>query len=237
MQRAMLRPKQRPRSHDPAAYYNEIDPYLCGWLRNLIAADLILPGDVDDRDIRSVRADDLRGYGQCHFFAGIGGFAYACRLAGWPDDEPVWTLASPASRSALQAASARKRTTATSGRNCAALLHRRAPLYSWPRTLLASSRWASTEFLLTWRLKATPAGRLLFQLAPSTPRTDATGFGSSVAVWPTATANDPEKRGDFAAERRNGLPGVAKAVWSTLGRATARRAGRINSSAVGRPDR
>ncbi|MEI2457545.1 hypothetical protein, partial [Lysobacter firmicutimachus] len=34
-------------------------------------------------------------------------------------------------------------------------------------------------------------------------------------VWPTATANDAEKRGDFAAERRNGLPGVAKAVWST----------------------
>lgn len=34
-------------------------------------------------------------------------------------------------------------------------------------------------------------------------------------VWPTATANDAEKRGDFAAERRNGLPGAAKAVWST----------------------
>jgi hypothetical protein len=34
-------------------------------------------------------------------------------------------------------------------------------------------------------------------------------------VWPTATANDAEKRGDYAAERRNGLPGVAKAVWST----------------------
>ncbi|ALN93826.1 DNA cytosine methyltransferase [Lysobacter gummosus] len=73
------------------AYYNEIDPYLCDWLRNLIAAGLIPPGDVDDRDIRSVCADDLRGYGQCHFFAGVGGFAYACRLAGWPNDEEIWT--------------------------------------------------------------------------------------------------------------------------------------------------
>lgn len=73
------------------AYYNEIDPYLCDWLRNLIAAGQIPRGDVDDRDIRSVCADDLRGYGQCHFFAGIGGFAYGCRLAGWPDDEPIWT--------------------------------------------------------------------------------------------------------------------------------------------------
>ncbi|MBT2748245.1 DNA cytosine methyltransferase [Lysobacter sp. ISL-42] len=73
------------------AYYNEIDPYLCGWLRNLINAGLIPPGDVDDRDIRSVCADDLRGYRQCHFFAGVGGFAYACRLAGWPDDAEIWT--------------------------------------------------------------------------------------------------------------------------------------------------
>ncbi|MGO1069745.1 DNA cytosine methyltransferase [Lysobacter sp. CA199] len=73
------------------AYYSEIDPYLCQWLRNLIERGLIPPGDVDDRDIRSVQPADLRGYGQCHFFAGVGGFAYACRLAGWPDDEEIWT--------------------------------------------------------------------------------------------------------------------------------------------------
>ncbi|WP_363799824.1 DNA cytosine methyltransferase [Lysobacter firmicutimachus] len=73
------------------AYYNENDPYLCDWLRNLIRAELIPPGDVDDRDIRSVSAADVRGYAQCHFFAGIGGFAYAARLAGWPDDVPLWT--------------------------------------------------------------------------------------------------------------------------------------------------
>lgn len=59
------------------AYYNEIDPYLCEWLRNLITAGLIPAGDVDDRDIRSVSADDLRGYSQCQFLADVGGFPYA----------------------------------------------------------------------------------------------------------------------------------------------------------------
>src|SRR5262245_11153039 len=73
------------------AYYNEIDPYAAQWLRNLITAGHIAPGDVDERDIRLVRADDLRGYTQCHFFAGIGVWSYALRLAEWPDEEPVWT--------------------------------------------------------------------------------------------------------------------------------------------------
>lgn len=74
-----------------SVYYNENDPYLCQWLKNLMAAGLIPAGDVDDRDIRSVSAADLRGYAQCHFFAGVGGFAYAARLAAWPDDAPLWT--------------------------------------------------------------------------------------------------------------------------------------------------
>ena len=69
-----------------AAYYNEIDAYAAQWLRNLIREGLIAPGDVDERSIVDVRADDLRGYEQCHFFAGIGGWSYALRLAGWPDD-------------------------------------------------------------------------------------------------------------------------------------------------------
>lgn len=77
------------------AYYNENDPYAAQWLRNLIAAGLIAPGDVDERDIREVQASDLTGYRQCHFFGGIGGWSYALRLAGWPDDRPVWTGSCP----------------------------------------------------------------------------------------------------------------------------------------------
>lgn len=77
------------------AYYNEIDPYAAQWLRNLIAAGHIAPGDVDERSIKDVQADDLKGYDQCHFFAGIGGWSYALRLSGWPDDRPVWTGSCP----------------------------------------------------------------------------------------------------------------------------------------------
>lgn len=77
------------------AYYNEIDPYAAQWLRNLIAAGHIAPGDVDERSIVDVRPDDLRGYRQCHFFAGIGVWSYALRQAGWPDDREVWTGSCP----------------------------------------------------------------------------------------------------------------------------------------------
>jgi DNA (cytosine-5)-methyltransferase 1 len=78
-----------------AAYYNEIDPYAAQWLRNLIAKGHIAAGEVDERSIEDVRPDDLRGFTQCHFFAGIGVWSYALRLAGWPDDRPVWTGSCP----------------------------------------------------------------------------------------------------------------------------------------------
>ena len=77
------------------AYYNEFDGFAASWLRELIADGLIAPGDVDERSIVDVSADDLRGFTQCHFFAGIGGWSYALRLAGWDDDRPVWTGSCP----------------------------------------------------------------------------------------------------------------------------------------------
>lgn len=77
------------------AYYNEIDSFAAQHLRNLIVAGHIAPGDVDERDIQDVRPDDIRGYVQCHFFAGVGVWSSALRLAGWPDDRPVWTGSCP----------------------------------------------------------------------------------------------------------------------------------------------
>jgi len=76
-------------------YYNEIDPFAAAWLRNLIKEKLIPDGDVDERSIADVQPVDLKDYAQCHFFAGIGGWAYALQLARWPDDEPVWTGSCP----------------------------------------------------------------------------------------------------------------------------------------------
>jgi DNA (cytosine-5)-methyltransferase 1 len=78
-----------------SAYYNEIDPYAAAWLRNLIREGLIAPGDVDERSIVDVQPGDLAGYRQVHFFAGIGGWSAALRLAGWPDDREVWTGSCP----------------------------------------------------------------------------------------------------------------------------------------------
>ena len=77
------------------AFYNEIDPFAAQWLRNLIAAGHIAPGDVDERSIVDIRPSELAGYTQCHFFAGIGVWSYALRLAGWPDERPVWTGSCP----------------------------------------------------------------------------------------------------------------------------------------------
>lgn len=77
------------------AYYNEIDKFAAAWLRELIKAGLIADGEVDERSIADVSPGDLRGFRQCHFFAGIGGWSYALRLAGWPDDREVWTGSTP----------------------------------------------------------------------------------------------------------------------------------------------
>ena len=77
------------------AYYNEIEPYAAQWLRNLIAAGHIAPGEVDERSIRDVAPEDVAGFDQAHFFAGIGIWSHALRLAGWPDDQPVWTGSCP----------------------------------------------------------------------------------------------------------------------------------------------
>lgn len=74
-------------------YYNEFEPYAADWLENLIAAGHLPAGDVDRRDIQEVGPDDLKGYDQCHFFAGIGGWPLALELAGWQG--PVWTGSCP----------------------------------------------------------------------------------------------------------------------------------------------
>jgi DNA (cytosine-5)-methyltransferase 1 len=79
----------------PIAYYNEIDPYAAQWLRNLIEAGHIAPGIVDESSIEDVKPNELLGYTQCHFFAGIGIWSLALRNAGWPDNRPVWTGSCP----------------------------------------------------------------------------------------------------------------------------------------------
>jgi len=76
-------------------YYNEFDPFAAEWLRALIRDGHLPAGDVDTRSIVDVTPDDLKGYTQCHFFAGIGGWSHALSLAGISPDTPLWTGSCP----------------------------------------------------------------------------------------------------------------------------------------------
>ena len=76
-------------------YYNENDDKAAAWLRELISRGLIPDGHVDSRSITEVKPDEIKGYTQCHFFAGIGGWSYALELAGWLPRTPVWTGSCP----------------------------------------------------------------------------------------------------------------------------------------------
>jgi DNA (cytosine-5)-methyltransferase 1 len=77
------------------AYYNEIDPNAAEWLRTLIMMGHIADGVVDTRSISEIEPNELREFTQCHFFAGIGVWSHSLRLAGWPDERPVWTGSCP----------------------------------------------------------------------------------------------------------------------------------------------
>lgn len=74
--------------------YNELEPYCVEWLRNLVAAGELPAGRVDERSIVDLRPSDVAGT-SFHTFAGIGGWPLALRMAGWPDDLPVWTGSCP----------------------------------------------------------------------------------------------------------------------------------------------
>ena len=76
-------------------YYNEWDSFAAAWLKELIKDGLIPDGEVDSRSIADVEPSDLKGFTQCHFFAGIGGWSRALQLAGWSPDRPVWTGSPP----------------------------------------------------------------------------------------------------------------------------------------------
>jgi len=108
-----------------------------------------------------------------------------------------------------------RKMTATSGQRLMPLLRGQDRATFVAKTLLDTSAWASTTCFLTWKDKATPQGRLLFQLAPSTPRTEETASG----LWPT-----PRSCSAMAAENIQNRVNdkflnlesvVAKTMWPT----------------------
>jgi len=74
----------------PAIYFNEVEPFAVDWLGNLFPLS-----DVDSRSIADVQPSDVKRFPRCHFFAGVGGWELALRLAGWPADRHVWTGSCP----------------------------------------------------------------------------------------------------------------------------------------------
>jgi len=137
-------------------------------------------------------------------------------------------LAFPASRPHGPGSSEARMMTAGSGRTLCASLVPSDPLGDFSRILLASETWASPEFYLTWKHKATRQGCLVWELAPSAPRTDGCDTGSSQeglptripltngqeATWPTPRSEDSESTG---AHRGNPdtLTSATKAAWAT----------------------
>lgn len=79
-------------------YYNEIEPSAILWLQAAMAEGAISKGVIDTRSIEDVRPDELIGYDRCHFFAGIGGWEIAIKIAesrGWKQQGTLWTGSCP----------------------------------------------------------------------------------------------------------------------------------------------
>lgn len=78
-----------------SVYYNEIEPSAIAWLKELIKAGEIPDGHIDTRSIVDVRPEELSGFDQCHFFAGIAGWPLALRMAGYEHVKGLWTGSCP----------------------------------------------------------------------------------------------------------------------------------------------
>ena len=194
-------------------YYNEFDPYAAQWLRNLIDAGHIPKGEVDSRSIKDVSASDLTGFVQCHFFAGLGGWSHALRLAGWPEDRPVWTGSCPCQPfSAAGAGGGALQTNAISGLSgsiSSASAALELSLVSKLKQRLTTD--GSILFNLIWKVKATPAGRQVYRLAASGRRISDNDFG----LWPTPIVGDTTGGPRPPDDKRGPAPGLQAAAQLT----------------------
>ena len=119
-----------------------------------------------------------------------------------PDQMSLW-VGLPVSPTLWPDSEEARLMTVRSGRKCSESYERQGPLGSLARMCLESSAWHSTACLLIWSVKATPARRSLFQLAPWMQSTDETECG----LWPTARsssamAEESERLEKIADERR-----------------------------------
>jgi DNA (cytosine-5)-methyltransferase 1 len=77
------------------ALYNDSDKFCAEWLQNLILKKHIPRGVVESCEIQDLQPEEILDHNQFHAFAGIGGWAHALSLAGWPEDLTAWTGSCP----------------------------------------------------------------------------------------------------------------------------------------------
>jgi len=132
--------------------------------------------------------------------------------------------AARASRSRSRARAQEPTTPATSGPTSTASSPPADPLSSWGSRLRERlGTDGSMEFELIWKEVATPAGRQIFRLSRSTPRTFASASTGSHSTWPTPRSSD-EKNGNGKTGNRTPeaahkagwtLPELTRATWPT----------------------
>lgn len=142
-------------------------------------------------------------------------------LLGGPTTASSGPAAPRASRSPSRVKEKPRMTIGTCGPTSFASSVPDGPLSSWENRLRRRlARTGSTECLLTWKQRTTPAGRSLSQLVPSTRPTDGTGSG----LWPTPTASLADKgvrstEGAIREAERSHGPDLAAvtaaALWAT----------------------
>ncbi|CAO3300345.1 hypothetical protein LMG26824_02721 [Stenotrophomonas maltophilia] len=140
-------------------------------------------------------------------------------LLGGPTTASSGPAAPRASRSPSRVKEKPRMTIGTCGPTSFASSVPDGPLSSWENRLRRRlARTGSTECLLTWKQRTTPAGRSLSQLVPSTRPTDETGSG----LWRTpnahvvdAKSNVVKLEGRKPSDPQVGLADQVAALWPT----------------------
>jgi hypothetical protein len=146
-------------------------------------------------------------------------------LQDGPTTGPSGPVPAPASPSPSRGKGKARQTNDISGLSSTASFQGADRLsYSVSKSLQQSGRLGSTECSLIWKVRATPAGRLFFQLVPSMRPIGEIDFG----LWPTPlsaptseatpTSLSPAKDGNNEAGNSAGLVAIrqhALAMWAT----------------------
>lgn len=118
---------------------------------------------------------------------------------------------SPASRSAKLDEEKARQMTVTSGRTCFESYRTSnqtgSSLKMCVASLLGTTAWYSSRCALTWKAKVTKSNRLLFQLAPSTPRTGETESGLLLTRSRAESREIQSENGEVPKRNDNAEPG------------------------------